>query len=334
MRVMAEGWANAGSGTPLLVEQSDYQGRSILCLDPQADVLRVRPALAGPVATTRPVLTGAGEFALCERVSWNPTEPPDRKFRWEGIVRVAVGSGETIRVHYERNPENILHTLRFGGSPDGSRVAIIQPEVTVAANQTPQPSDHWFRLILADLTGTAAREVAQVQGSPYETDDTIAVQWSPDGTSIAASLVRFSEDRYPTLQVALVTAGGDPPLRMVHGYALSGSRSWSEDGERLLVEDMERNLWLLQLSTGAVVPVPLVRDTAKHVTSNGWPRVIGFADEDHLLVARRRGKTMVLSRYALTTGDDTPVLRWTAPEASYPVLPPGSTDFWSSTTAG
>jgi hypothetical protein len=182
--------------------------------------------------------------------------------------------------------------------------------------------------VILTLTGfgnTVPREVLRVRGSLITSADDLVVQWSPDGTSVAASFWYYPTSGPEGLaQVVLLDAESGAPLGAEDGF-LTGSLSFSADSRRLLMSTHESVL-VHDLDGGGARPISFVPPLEP--PRPGVPRLLGFADDTRLIVAVQRGRTMTVGTTDVDGVDWRPTVRWTGEHDMYPVFAAMPTAFW------
>lgn len=185
-------------------------------------------------------------------------------------------------------------------------------------------------LWLVDFAGTPARELFTIGGYWCEDVDDLPVQWSPDGTKIAVSIALWlGEERGSHCRVLILDSDTGAQIDHVDDVTLSGSASWSMDSRRLLTMDQMGVLWTYDLDDQRRHTVPVLPGARPDYWVSGSPRLLGFADDDHLLLAAQRKGTMTISTLHQDTGDTQTLVRWTGGLYMYPAttqMPPGYWD--------
>lgn len=209
-----------------------------------------------------------------------------------------------------------------------------EPGDTSTPGQPPPLLSSRLTLSLAGFAGMPPREVCTVTGYASDDADDLAAQWSPDGSKIAVSTGLYHQaEREGEVgarsRLMILDARTGAQVGHLDDVRLAGSASWSPDSSRLLVSDPMRVLWTYDLDAERRVVLPVLQGARPGSWVNGSQRLLGFADDQRLLVAVQRRGTMTISAVHLRTGDTEGLIRWTGGLDMYPVLaqmPPGYWD--------
>lgn len=281
-------------------------------------------------ANTKDVLGGGGRWLVLERITWSEDESiPYLERRVSlGVHRYSFATGALDRAGFDPLHGG-FNRLHLAGSPDGTQVLIAQHWLAGAPDRPKTDEDARMTLSLAGFDGSPPRELLTMGGGATGNGDDQALQWSPDGTRIAASV---SLDQGPGQRsrwvVLVLDASTGREVARHDGALLCGSVSWSPDSERLLVQDETETTWVLDTATGTREAIPFLPGRRPGVWVNGSLRPLGFADPDHLMVATQRGATMTLSAVHLTTSASRPLVRWAGSLDMYPRLATMPAGYW------
>jgi hypothetical protein len=153
-------------------------------------------------------------------------------------------------------------------------------------------------------------------------------QWSPDGTRVALSVALAeepSERAFPTL---ILDADTGRELSRIDQAFLDGSLSWDPDGSRLCVREMTNVTRIHDLTTGHRSAIALLPGHRPPSEGRGVRRMIGFADDDRVLLCSQTGKAMSVFAVHPDSDDPEPVLRWSSSPLMYPTLARMPAGFW------
>lgn len=200
---------------------------------------------------TRPTpTTPANESAVAPSPAARPIGPPEGEllaFGWEA-------NGPVLLVHDVRHPISLAPGyVGYDISPDGSKVVATR-EVRLSTGISYNPE-----LVLIDIKTQERRVLAR---TPSREEFNGPIKWSPAGTSLAYSLVRYAVNPaqvHPgprtelqtvcVMKLETATSTCFPDLRRVFDF------DWSPDGEILLV-------------TGpGPLPMQVLNPTTGHVSS-------------------------------------------------------------------
>ncbi|MBO3103461.1 WD40 repeat domain-containing protein [Cellulomonas fengjieae] len=277
-----------------------------------------------------PVLAAGGTSMVFERARYDGGSddlPLVQRRRILGVYRYDFTSGRDDRAGFDA-VQGKDASVFYAPSPDGTALAIAQqwwpawrPGVRSVV------SEHRVSLTVGGFSDEPPRTVLELSGVLEPTGESSVVQWSPDGSTVAVSMMTFTPrgSLQRTTLIADVTTGAHTQVPA----ALLGSVAWDHEGHRLLVvgdDDVPR---VLDTRTGTSTPVPALGARVAPVNSAGRPRALGWADERRLLVAVCRGTT---TRVCVLDPDEGIVatrVRWTAGPLDSVRLAPMPLGFWS-----
>ncbi len=224
-------------------------------------------------------------------------------------------------------PSTERYGYRFGGSPNGQRVAVCtrwrDGEIDWSVTPPGLPITY-TGLYLASFDGSPAEELEVLAGySPGGEVDDLAVQWSPDGSSVAWSLHGPSGES--ETRVYDVDRGNE--LARVAG-AMCGSASWGPDSDCLLLNVGLDETWvhdLVQDTRSAVSVLPARGDRDLRPI-----RALGLADRDHIVTVRQTDLRLSIAVVDLTTGGSRELLAYSELEARYPIIAAMPSGTWTA----
>lgn len=277
--------------------------------------LDVLPEFPGAFLEGRPRLCPGGRSLLVDLRAAVEDEGGAR-VEW-GVGRVDLSTGAVARLGFESIPAAFCD---FGGSPDGAVVGLSGGWEHGAKDLTATPPRRGLRhgLYLATFDGAPARKLAVFEdaGPGVLTPDDVPVQWSPDGTRIAFSLLWLNRGA-PQAVTLIYDATSGAEVHCIPG-ALSGSASWGPDGNLLLVEVVRGGVWVHDLSADTRRQVTVLPEAGNRDMRP--ERALGLADDDHLVTVRQRGERVTVALKSLTTGESVELLSYSEIEARYPVI--------------
>lgn len=316
-------------GEPVPLMSDLYNNRAFGWL-PESESLAPFSALDASTGPFLPVLSTGGTAMVFERAQYDGGSedlPPMQRHRILGIYRLSIASGQEERAPFDP-VQGHGATVYYAPSPDGVSAAIAQcwwPGWQPGARSV--VSEHRVSLTVVGFAEGSPRTVLELSGLLQPISESSVVQWSPDGTTVAVSMMTFTA-RGSVERVTLVVDVSTGEHAQVPA-ALLGSVSWDHEGRRLLVvgdDDVPR---VLDMRTGTSSPVPALGARVAQVNSQGRPRALGWADERRLLVAVGRGSS---TRVCLLDPDEGVVatrVRWTAGPLDSVRLAPMPAGFWA-----
>lgn len=188
----------------------------------------------------------------------------------------------------------------------------------------PLSMDDWKSSVQVIGASGQVRELVSWRGQASGMDgDNQRFQWSPRGDLLAVEWTATPG----AIETALIDSASGAVVAQIPA-SIVGSASFSPDGSRLLVsQDAVAHLY--NLETGGMTPIPLVPGRQGYQESrSGTPRLLGFADDDHLLLVTQRGKTITLARGRIDGNELQPLLRWTGGDDMYVTICRPTPAFW------
>ena len=194
------------------------------------------PEMDRAIGSPTDVLTPGGRAILFERRIELPDTAISTTLRnvSEGVYRVDVATGRVDRAGFDPRPSpGRGGRVTFGGSPDGTRVAIAENWQTTLQGQRPENAHARLTLTVATFDGTAPREIFTLNAIQLPKTDAIGIQWSPDGRLLALHATHAE----PPGHLGEVTVFDTTTWQVTHRIpdcGLAGSASWGPDSDRLL----------------------------------------------------------------------------------------------------
>ncbi|WNM24784.1 hypothetical protein [Demequina capsici] len=280
--------------------------------------------------------------------------PSQTEWLWAGIFAVDVRTGRETRANVQHHSAGSPSMLLFGGSPDGTRVALLdrwetpgEPppdyegmsrEEYYAASQRhalarKERARYTFTVASFDqspaveiLTRAPAPKRHLVLGGPSNID--APVQWSPDGRLLALNLGTVEEDLEMTAVRVFETRTWTEVACFTQG-ALHGTASWGPDSDRFLMQSWSAKtgriaMWIQHLD-GSRQQVEIIPPPNSVNIRPVW--AVGMADNAHLLTMRAPRKRATLMRTSLATGTHENLMTWPGlleNPAVVAQLPPGA----------
>ncbi|WP_315093576.1 hypothetical protein [uncultured Cellulomonas sp.] len=277
-----------------------------------------------------PVLAPGGTSMVFERARYDggSADLPLIQRRWIlGVYRYDCATGREERASFDAVQGNDA-SVYYAPSPDGASVAVVQSWwPTWRPGVRPVVSEFRVSLTIAGFSVDPPRTMLELRGALQPIGESSVVQWSPDGTTVALSILIFTARG--TLERAALVVDVSTGAHTQVPAVLLGSVSWDPEGLQLLVvgdDDVPR---ILDVRSGASRPVPALGSRVAEVNSSGRPRALGWADEHRLLVAVCRGAT---TRVCLLDPDEGIVatrVRWTTRPLGSVRLAPMPRGFWT-----
>ena len=306
----------------------------LACL-PEQRQLRALPDLQRGPAMARVRLCRGGSAVLFERaVSLDdPTSSYLKRRRSVSVCTRDLATGTVVRSGHGP-PAGFADYPLADVTADGSRFALLQTANGAPAGGAPAaPGLLQTQVWVAGDDGSTARQLTTIWGSsPFGEGDDHQVQWAPYGASFAVSLsIWHGPGIGARSAVVLFDADTGQETARLEGMSLAGSASWSPDGTRLVVETQAgHQISTVEVASGRLQAVSALPAPRPQLERPNQPRVLGYADDDQLLVVVRRGRTMTLHRTDANGEDAGALLRWTGrDEDMYPSIcrmPPG---YWA-----
>lgn len=292
-----------------------------------------------------PFVEPGGRYLLLESEGLQPddgTPMLERRFS-KGIYRLDLADLSARRLPFEPRAgwewRNALAT-----SPDGQQVVIAEEwrpdeyysvarrfgsDEFLARARALTPIPAWVTVHRVDLRTSTSEVLLQRQEWLRSGSEDSPVQWSPDGSLIALSLTTSTPGVAQTL---LIDASTGAVVRTIEDARLAGSLGWSPSGARLLLD--RHQIVEYDIASGEDHPLPPLPGAGSSTRrpeppGNGRHRVLGYADEEHLLSVTHRRTVMMLNRVGIVDGAVKPLARWAGTEDIYPrltAMPPG---FWN-----
>ncbi|MBW0252487.1 hypothetical protein [Cellulomonas sp. PS-H5] len=313
---------------------------------PDSGSLRPLPRIGSPSDAVSSFAEAGGKAVLLEAEALRPDDasPMLERRYCEGIYRLDPRDLTTTRLPFEpRGGWDWRH--EFATSPDGRMIVVAErwrPDEFYAVARQFAPDQFLDRLratatlpvhVALHLVDTAAgtsRSVLTIRTSMPRSSDDRPVQWAPDGSLIAVSLM----SEVPGVPTTLVLEPTTGDIRHeIAGTQLVGSLSWHHDSDRLLLERQGR-IVEHRLSHGdehPLPPLPGAGSSTRRPTppGAGRHRVLGYADEERLFSVTHRGSVMTLCRIRRGSAEVEPLARWAGSTDMYPYLTSMPWDFWS-----
>ena len=262
----------------------------------------------------------------------------------EGIYRIDLRDLKPARLAFEpRGGWEWRHELAT--SPDATVVVVAEqwrPDEFYAVSDQFGPDRFLDRqratanipvhvtLHLVDTSRDASRSVLTARASMPKSSDDRPIQWAPDGSLIAVSLM----SKAPGVPTTLILDPTTGDIRhTIEGAQLLGSLAWHRYGDRLLL-DRQGRIVEHRLSHGEerpLPPLPGAGSSTRRPTppGSGSHRVLGYADEEHLLSVTHRGSVMTLCSISPTSAEVQPLARWAGSTDMYPYMTAMPPEFWS-----
>lgn len=338
-------WPSSVTGEPLVPQQEPIP--LLMPIDgPESAPLAWRretsefcplPALGRLPPTSVDVLASMGRQLVFERECLDEDESIEylHRHRSLGIYSFSFATGAIERSSYEpRSGWQNRHS--FAGSPDGDRIVVAQswmaPEV-VSTESSGSRERAYGRarttVSLGSFSGEPARELFTLPGGWADGRDDVALQWSPDGRSIAFGALRY--DGLPkgfTKSLMILDAETGEEVLAIDHCGTVGSAAWSPDSTHLLMVDDSETVWILELSTGIRHPIPFLRGPRPDTSVSDSPRLLGFCDLGRVLVTTQRGTLLTISRVEITTGATETIISCPSTSDTLPVLAQMPNGYW------
>lgn len=274
------------------------------------------------------VLTPGGRAILFERRITLPDTSISTTLRdvSEGIYRMDVTTGRVDRVSFDPRPSPGQEGhLKFGGSPDGTQIAIVEGWGVTPEGHLAQAIDSRLTLTVAGLDGVPPQEICTLNAIQPLAPDTIGIQWSPNGRYLALDVCPAAPPSY-SHEVTIFDTTTWQVAHRVPDAGLAGSASWGPDSDRLLVEQGPIATWVQHLD-GHREPITVLPGAGARDMRPLRPA--GLADNDHLLTFRQPTDRMTVMKTSLRDGHSEGLVAWTGEYYMYPVLAPMPPDTWA-----
>jgi hypothetical protein len=161
-----------------------------------------------------------------------------------------------------------------------------------------------------------------------EADD-IPLQWSPDGSIIAIAIYVYTDSPRAIdnqYHLHLIQASTGNHIADLIDLQLVGSASFSPDGRRLLVSG-EQGVSVYDIYTESLEHLAAIPKPGE--PRPGTLRILGLVDDERLLTAVQRGRTMTIGTTTYDGTDQHPLIRWTGELDMYPVVASMPSGFWA-----
>lgn len=309
--------------------------------------LRPQPVAGSYSEGTQDAICPGGWFVVHQNVQNFADQARQERYRWavDGIYRIDVRTGAVDRARFKPELESSLNSLHYAGSPGGRQVVVAEHiYVDSEAGDSFDHADHPLnqamprkeyrkvalhyartRLVLATFDGAAPRTIGVFRAGLMGKPDSSYVQWSPDGRLIAVSMHFRMREREARTEITVLDPSTGEIAARLEGATLAGSASWGPWSDRLVVEGDGDEAWVHHLD-GKREPITVLppyggRDLRPI-------RVLGMADNEHLLTLRIYGADGILMRTSLRDGSHEQLLRWEGQKHMYPVLAQMPPETW------
>lgn len=320
----------AAEPVPLVVSIGGEADGTYLWSRPTA-TLELLPDLDRGISPTRVALSGDGRMLFFDRRALRDDEsiPYVKRSYSLGVFRLELATGEVRRSAHDPRGE-YSSTREFASSPAGDQVAVAETWVVPELEAQVQGLlARRVKLMVADVGGSALRELATVPGSYYTGPDDSSVHWSPDGRSIAlGSVAEDAQTGAYVIEMRVVDVASAEVVLERKGLRTVGTAGWAPDSSCLLVADMEERIKVLRVDTGELEPLPFLPGSNMGIPFEKTTRILGFLDDRTVMTVAQRGRRMLLSAVDIETGAAEPLVGCAdAPEAM-PVLAQMPPDYW------